>query len=241
MEALLRWRHPQKGNLDPTDFIPLLEETGLIQPVGDWVMHEACTLAGNWRAQGHGPLRLAVNLSTLQLRQDDLVRMVERACAETGFDPCLLELELTESVFLEYSAEVGTRLQRLRDIGASIVIDDFGTGYSSLSYLRRFSVSGVKIDRSFVKDVTTNTDAAAIVRAILALAHGLKITAVAEGVETDAQLGWLREAGCDAVQGYFFSQPLSPEDFEHLLQQDAAKHGASCMQAWRAAKAGPTP
>jgi diguanylate cyclase (GGDEF)-like protein len=241
MEALLRWRHPQKGVMDPTDFVPLLEETGLIQPVGDWVMHEACTRAGNWRTRGHGPLRLAVNLSTLQLRQDDLVKMVERACAETGFDPRLLELELTESVFLEYSAEVGTRLQRLRDIGISIVIDDFGTGYSSLSYLRRFSVSGVKIDRSFVKGITTKADDAAIVRAILALAHGLKITAVAEGVETDEQLSWLREAGCDAVQGYFFSHPLSPEDFEQLLQNGAAKDGVSRLRSGPVVRTGSRP
>jgi EAL domain-containing protein (putative c-di-GMP-specific phosphodiesterase class I) len=227
MEALLRWRHPQKGILNPMDFIPLLEETGLIKPVGNWVMHEACTRAGNWLSQGHGSLRLAVNLSTLQLRQDDLVRMVERACAETGFDPRLLDLELTESVFLEYSTEVGARLQRLREIGASIVIDDFGTGYSSLSYLRRFSVSGVKIDRAFVEGVTTNADDAAIVQAIISLARSFKITVVAEGVETDEQLSWLRETGCDAVQGYFFSQPLSPEDFEHLLQQGAANDGVS--------------
>jgi diguanylate cyclase (GGDEF)-like protein len=238
MEALLRWRHPQKGIMDPTDFIPLLEETGLIVPVGEWVMHAACTQAGSWRARGHGPLRLAVNLSTLQLRQDDLVGMVERACTETGFDPRLLEIELTESVFLEHSDVVGARLQRLRDIGASIVIDDFGTGYSSLSYLRRFSVSGVKIDYSFMKGVTTNADDAAIVRAIIALAHGLKITVVAEGVETDAQLSWLREAGCDTAQGYLFSQPLSPEGFEHLLQKDAAKASRENKQVGHATGTG---
>jgi diguanylate cyclase (GGDEF)-like protein len=230
-EALLRWYHPEKGIVAPAEFVPLLEETGLILPVGEWVIRNACTCSRAWRTEGGDGLRLAVNLSALQFHQQALASIVERVCTETGFDPSRLDIELTESMFLEYSSKVDEQLGRLRDIGANIVIDDFGTGYSSLNYLRRFPVSGVKIDGSFVKGMTLQADDDAIVRAIIALAHSLRIAVVAEGVETAEQLGLLRAADCDAVQGYLFSPPLPPEGFERLLQESAAEENLPLARA----------
>jgi diguanylate cyclase (GGDEF)-like protein len=217
MEALLRWQHPKQGLISPLDFIPLLEETGLIVPVGEWVLRSACAQNRSWQEAGLAPLRVAVNLSARQFKQPGLVEMVGEVLAEVGLDPGLLELELTESILLEHTEESLATLRRFHDMGIHLALDDFGTGYSSLSYLKRFPIDSLKIDRSFIHDVTTNPDDATIARTVIAMAHNLRMTAVAEGVETREQLEFLRSHECDQMQGYYFSRPLAAEAFAQLL------------------------
>lgn len=208
VEALVRWRHPERGLVSPADFIPLAEETGLIVPLGEWVLDQACRQVRAWRAQGLPRLTLAVNVSARQFRKKDLSETVAAVLARTGFDAADLELELTESLLAE--TEILATLNALSAQGIQLSIDDFGTGYSALSYLKRFPIDTLKIDRSFVSDIATDADTAALASAMIAMAHALEIRVIAEGVETEAQLRFLAEHGCDAVQGYYFSAPVPP-------------------------------
>ena len=218
VEALLRWNHPEHGPVSPAEFIPLAEETGLIVPLGEWVLHTACSQNRAWQDSGLLPLRVAVNMSGRQFRQGDLTDVVFAALEASHLDSHYLELELTESVLMQDTRTAGRILNELSAAGVKVAIDDFGTGYSSLSYLKRFPIDMLKIDQSFVRDLIVDPDDAAIVSAIIALSHSLGIKVIAEGVETDAQLGFLCQRGCNAVQGYFLSRPLPPQEFEKFLR-----------------------
>ena len=219
MEALLRWQHPQLGRIAPASFISLAEEMGLIIPIGDWVLRTACAQARAWQLAGHGPLRLAVNLSARQFKQKNLLHAVAQALAETGLAAAQLELELTESMVMHDVEQATAIMRKLKALGVQLSIDDFGTGYSSLAYLRHFPIDVLKIDKTFVSDITHSDDDAAIVRAIISLAHSLRLKVIAEGVETAQQLAFLRQHGCDQMQGYLFSRPLAAPAFEELLLQ----------------------
>ena len=216
-EALVRWQHPQRGMIPPSEFIMAAEETGLIGPLGEWVLREACARGRAWDDAGYPPLQAMVNCSAQQFRRESFVAIVHRALGETGFPAARLELELTESVILERSEEVIACFKALDDMGVGISIDDFGTGYSSLSYLKRLAIHQLKIDQSFVRDISSDPEDAAIVSAIIAIAHSLGLQVVAEGVETAEQLAFLRSLGCDMAQGYLFSKPLPADEFAHLL------------------------
>jgi diguanylate cyclase (GGDEF)-like protein len=218
VEALIRWRHPTLGTVPPARFIGLAEETGLISPIGEWVLRTACAQAVAWHAAGYPQLSMAVNLSARQFRQSDMPQLVRHILIETGLAAEHLELELTESLLMKDSETIVQALRELKSIGVVLSLDDFGTGYSSLSYLKRFPIDIVKIDRAFVRDVTSNADGATLTRTIIAMAQSLKLKTVAEGVETKAQLNFLRRNGCDAIQGYYFSQPLLPDDMAVLLR-----------------------
>lgn len=218
VEALMRWQPPGQPMVFPGDFIPIAEETGLIVPMGEWVLREACRRRKAWDEAGmDGQFKMAVNLSARQFRQRDIVGMVSAVLRETGCRPEWLELEITESVVMENPETAAETLHKLSDMGVHLSIDDFGTGYSSLSYLKRFPIDSLKIDRSFVRDITTDADDAAIAKAVIALAHSLKLTVIAEGVETDAQLDFLRKQRCDQMQGYYLSRPLDVARFETLM------------------------
>jgi diguanylate cyclase (GGDEF)-like protein len=218
MEALLRWRHPEKGLISPATFIPIAEETGLIVPISEWIMYEACRQVQEWRQAGLPAMRVAINVSSAQFRNSGLHLIVANALTGTGIDPGLVELELTESLLME-EGEASIRLmQKLRALGLSLSIDDFGTGYSSLSYLKRFPINALKIDRSFVKESANSHADGAIVAGIIALAHSLGLSVVAEGVESEKQVRLLRELKCDEVQGYYYSAPLPPQEFAIWLQ-----------------------
>ncbi|HIJ82608.1 MAG: diguanylate cyclase/phosphodiesterase with PAS/PAC sensor(s) [Magnetococcales bacterium] len=218
MEALVRWRQPDAGMVSPGEFIPVAEETGLILPLGEWILRTACQQNRIWRDAGFDRLRMAVNLSVRQFRQRDLFDRVRLILQETGLPPPLLELEITESMVMDNVESVIVTLTRLRSLGLFIAVDDFGTGYSSLSYLKRFPIHTLKIDQSFVRDLTLDSDDAAIINAIIAMAKSLKLNVVAEGVETEEQLNFLRLEGCDEMQGYFFGKPMSAEEFTDLLK-----------------------
>jgi diguanylate cyclase (GGDEF)-like protein len=215
-EALVRWQHPELGLLPPSKFIPLAERSGLVIPMGDWVLNEACRQAQIWREKGH-PLVMAVNLSALQFKRGNLLETVSHALKRSGLPAELLELELTESILLQDVDAAIKTLRSLKDMGVKLSIDDFGTGYSSLSYLKRLAVNKLKIDQSFVRDLAEDADSAAIVRAIIQLGHTLQLTVIAEGVETDAQLAFLRNNGCDEAQGYLYSRPIMATEFVKLL------------------------
>jgi len=219
VEALVRWRHPGLGLVPPARFIPLAEETGLIEELDLWVLRDACTRAAGWRARGLDPGRVSVNLSARQFQQAGLAGRVRAALEDSGLDPAALELEITESTVMRDTEEAAEVLRSLKALGVALSIDDFGTGYSSLSYLKRFPIDVLKIDRSFVKDVVEDPNGAAITRAIIALAHGLNLEAVAEGVEKAEQVAFLRENGCDEIQGYYFSPPVWPEQLEALMAE----------------------
>jgi diguanylate cyclase (GGDEF)-like protein len=218
VEALLRWHHPEKGMVMPSEFIPLAEETGLIVPLGRWVLHEACSQNKAWQRQGLRAPRVAVNISGVQFQQKDLVDSIAQALRVSGLDPRCLELEITESVIMHNASEAIVMLEKLGQMGVDISIDDFGTGYSSLSYLKRFSIDKLKIDQAFIRNVSSDQDDAAIVKAIIALAHSLRLRVVAEGVEHAEQLQFLRSLGNDEYQGYFHSRPLPAAELERYLQ-----------------------
>lgn len=219
MEALIRWDHPVHGLIAPARFIGLAEEMGLIIPIGAWVIRTACIQTKAWQQAGLGDLRVAVNLSPRQFTQKALVQSIADVLHATGLEPRLLELELTESMVMSDVDNAIAILRSLKELGVHISIDDFGTGYSSLSYLRRFPIDVLKIDQSFVNDLTVDADDAAIVVSIISLAHSLRLQVIAEGVETAEQLAFLRTHGCDQVQGYYFSRPIGPDAFELMLQE----------------------
>jgi diguanylate cyclase (GGDEF)-like protein/PAS domain S-box-containing protein len=217
VEALLRWNDPARGLVPPMQFIPLAEETGLIMAIGEWVLREACRQAKRWLDAGLGPLTMAVNLSPRQFRQKNLVQMVAAILAETGLPPACLELEITESTMMHRAEEAAAGLRDLHALGVQISLDDFGTGYSSLAYLHRFPVHTLKVDQSFVRDIKSDRDDAAIVSTVISLARQLKLKSLAEGVETKEQLAFLRTRGCDSFQGYLFCHPKPAAEIEALL------------------------
>jgi EAL domain-containing protein (putative c-di-GMP-specific phosphodiesterase class I) len=219
VEALLRWHNPELGEVVPARFIPVAEDCGLIVPIGAWVLEEACRQAQAWHQAGWPELGMSVNLSGLQFRRAGLIETVAGALERSGLPPHLLELELTESILLQDVENTLDTVRQLKALGVRLSIDDFGTGYSSLSYLKRFAVDRLKIDRSFVHDVNTDPDSAAIVRAVIQLARSLRLGIIAEGVETEAQLAFLRDEGCEDVQGYLLSRPLAPTALKAYLHE----------------------
>ncbi|GAB4561993.1 MAG: hypothetical protein Tsb0017_20000 [Geothermobacteraceae bacterium] len=221
MEALCRWQHPYLGLVPPMKFIPVAEQSGLIVEVGTWVLEEACRQAAAWQQLGLPPMRVGINLSGGQFRAPGLVETVAGILERTCIDPGQVELELTESMLMEQEGSVVELLVRLKSLGVHLAIDDFGTGYSSLSYLKHFPINRVKIDRSFVKDLETDADSAAIVAAIIAMAHSLGLEVIAEGVETQPQLDFLRNQGCEQIQGYLFGKPMGTDDFVQAWRRSA--------------------
>jgi len=207
-EALIRWQHPETGMISPGEFIPILEETGLIVPAGEWVMRTACAQNKQWQDAGLPPVVIAVNLSVIQFRQPGLAQTVRNILQETGLAPQYLELEITENIAMHAEEGSIAILEELRDIGIQIAIDDFGTGYSSLSYLKRFPIDKLKIDQSFVRDLQNGPSDIGIVLAIIGMGHSLKLKVIAEGVETQEQSDILKLNGCDEVQGYFYGKPM---------------------------------
>ena len=230
-EALIRWNHPTRGLVPPGQFIPVAEECGLIQPIGAWVLREACRQARAWADAGLPALTMAVNISAMEFREDTFLDGVFATLAETGLDPHLLELELTESVLVKQAESAASILRAVREKGVQVAIDDFGTGYSSLSYLRKFPVDALKIDQSFVRQISSGGDDTIIVTAIIALARSLKLRVVAEGVETAEELAFLGERQCDEVQGYYFSRPLPPDQFAMLLKTGIAERAGRVQQS----------
>ncbi len=221
-EALIRWRHPTLGLIVPDDFIPLAEESGLIAGIGEWVVREACRQCKAWQRDGLPPIRIAVNVAASQFRHGNLLGIIRSALDDAGLEPHYLELELTESAVMTNPEDSIGILEELSRMGVLVSVDDFGTGYSSMSYLRRFPIDKLKIDRGFIRDVMSRPDDASIVKAIISLAHSLRLKVVAEGVETPEQLGFLKSMGCDQYQGYHFSPPIVATAFADLLRAHAA-------------------
>lgn len=230
MEALVRWRHPSLGLLYPNDFVPLAEDSGLIMALGDWVMREACLQNKAWQDKGLAPMRLSVNFSARQFQQSAFIATVAEILKETNLDPRWLELELTESSIMKEPEQAIEKLHELKLMGIKVAIDDFGTGYSSLNYLKRFPIDTLKIDKTFVADVCKDPHDTAIVRAIITLGHALDLMVIAEGVETQEQLEYLRSLGCDVVQGFLFSKSLPAPAFEELLVEQKRAAALSTSQ-----------
>ncbi|MGA7935394.1 MAG: EAL domain-containing protein [Kovacikia sp.] len=230
MEALIRWQHAELGLISPRTFISLAEENGLIVPIGEWVLRMACAQNKAWQVAGLPPLRIAVNLSARQFQQPCLVETVSKILAETGLDPCYLELEITETTAMRNATFTTAMLKDFQTMGVHISLDDFGTGYSSLGYLKKFPLNTIKIDRSFIQELTTDANDAAIVTAVIALGRGLNLSVVAEGVETREQLELLRSLGCQEMQGYLFSKPLPAEDATQFLQNHCLKTLMAILQ-----------
>jgi EAL domain-containing protein (putative c-di-GMP-specific phosphodiesterase class I) len=218
VEALLRWQHPGLGLVPPDRFIPIAEETGLIIPIGEWVLREACLQGRAWHDAGVAGVRIAVNLSARQFLQPELDEVIARVLSETHFTPGQLELEITETTAMDDVVLTSQILHSLREIGVLIAIDDFGTGHSSLSYLKNFPIHTLKIDRSFVKDITSDANDAAIATAAVAMAHSLGLQVIAEGVETSAQLAFLRDRSCDEYQGFLLGRPVLPDELNSVLK-----------------------
>jgi diguanylate cyclase (GGDEF)-like protein/PAS domain S-box-containing protein len=219
LEALLRWQHPERGRINPADFIPMLEENGLIVPVGTWVLRTACAQAMAWQSMGIKPCSVAVNLSSVQFHRQDLSKVVQQVLKETGLEAKYLELEITESIIMKDVDRAVETLRALKALGVKLSVDDFGTGHSSLNYLKRFAVDALKIDQSFITDLATDADDALITRTIIDLAHNLRMQVIAEGVESAAQLSFLLHNNCDEMQGYFYSKPLPIEACTALLKE----------------------
>ena len=219
MEALLRWQHPELGICSPAKFVPVAEEMGLIVPIGEWVLRTACQQNQTWQQLGFPPVRVSVNVSSRQFFRDNLLQIIKEALADSNLNPIYLELELTESVLMAEESGIFELLTEVQNMGVHIAIDDFGTGYSSLSYLKRFPLDVLKIDRSFVKDICSDGNDAAITTAIIAMAHSLGLSVVAEGVETQGQLTFLQQQHCDVIQGYYFSRPICSEKMTQTLQR----------------------
>jgi diguanylate cyclase (GGDEF)-like protein len=222
VEALVRWQHPTLGLISPSEFIPLAEDTGLIVPIGEWVLRTACLQGRRWRDQGFAPVPIAVNISARQFHDQDLAQTVIGIVEETGLSPRYLELELTESSIMQDAEFAARMLSRLKHMGISISIDDFGTGFSSLASLKRLPIDALKIDQSFVREAPSDPDDTALVMAIITLGHNLRLKVIAEGVETEEQLKFLQLLRCDEIQGNFFSKPLSAEKFMALFDPRAA-------------------
>ena len=222
-EALIRWRHPQRGLVSPKDFIPVAEECGLLDAIGEWVLFEACRQGKAWQQEGLRPMRVAVNLAPSQFRLANLVEQIRRALEAAQLDPQYLEVELTESAVMSDAQESIVILESISRMGVLVSVDDFGTGYSSMSYLRRFPIDKLKIDRCFVTEMTRRPEDASIVRAIISLAHSLHLKVVAEGVETPEQLALLTELGCDQYQGFYFSPALLPAQFADLVKKSGVQ------------------
>jgi EAL domain-containing protein (putative c-di-GMP-specific phosphodiesterase class I) len=237
VEALVRWQHPELGLIPPKQFISLAEETGLIVPLGAWVLRTACSQVKAWQEQGLPPLRITVNLSARQFQQPDLVETITREVDQAGLDPRLIELEITESVAMQDMEDTIAKLKRLSALGITLSIDDFGTGYSSLNYLKKLPIQTLKIDRSFLHEVTTNHDDAMIVSAVIVLAHSLKMKVIAEGVENREQLEFLKARQCTEMQGYLFSVPLPADSFVRRF----AAHPALAAPPVVASLIGPAP
>ena len=225
VEALLRWQSPQLGAVPPDQFVPLAEQSGLIAPIGDWVIREACAQAQRWRAAGLPAIRMSVNISPVQFQLGDVAQTIVQALADSGLPPSQFGIEVTESALQHDHAHVAATLHSLRALGIEIALDDFGTGYSSLSRLRELPINLLKVDRSFVSDVTAAPQSASMTRSIITLAHGLQMPVLAEGVETEGQLAMLVANGCDSIQGYLFSRPLAPEALAELLRSGRGLDG----------------
>jgi EAL domain-containing protein (putative c-di-GMP-specific phosphodiesterase class I) len=225
-EALIRWNDPEHGMVPPMEFIPVAEDLGLIEEIGAWVLHEACRQNHAWQATGKILIPIAVNLSAEQFRTGAIVDIVAAALAQAQLDPSWLHLEITESLLMEHTDQTIRLLSELNGMGVHLSIDDFGTGYSSLSYLTRFPIQKLKIDKSFVRDLRLDRSNAAVTSGVIALGHSLQLTVLAEGVETAEQLEFLRSKGCDELQGYYFSKPVSAADFERLVAQGTPRIGA---------------
>jgi predicted signal transduction protein with EAL and GGDEF domain len=217
VEALIRWRHPQTGLMPPAQFIPVAEESGLIVPIGRWVLREACRQARAWQDAGIAPLTVAVNISSVELRAKGFIAGLRASLTETGLDPDRLELELTETFLMQDSLATAAVLEAIRNLGVRLALDDFGTGFSCLSYLKRFPIDTLKIDRSFVRDLATDADNAGIVKAVINMGKSLHMRVVAEGVETREQLLFLQEHSCSDGQGYYFAHPMPPGELTQLM------------------------
>jgi diguanylate cyclase (GGDEF)-like protein len=226
-EALLRWQHPERGLVSPVDFIPVAEDTGMIVPIGEWVLRQACAQIAEWQAAGLPVVSVSVNLSARQFKHADLAGVVRRALADADVAPALLELEVTETLLMEDTGRTVCTLQALRDHGVAISLDDFGTGYSSLGYLTRFPIDCIKLDKSFVRDAVTDRQSGAITSAIIDLGHSLGLCVVAEGVETREQLDFLAERSCDVVQGFYFGRPMPAAQVPPLLRESGALQPAA--------------
>jgi diguanylate cyclase len=218
VEALLRWRHPSRGLVGPLDFIPIAEESGLMPAISEWVLNEACRQAREWQIAGLPFVRIAVNISPIEFRQPRFLEIVRTALYEHHLEPRFLEIELTEPAIMDQAKNAVTILEELSRMGVVVSIDDFGTGYSTMSYLRRFPIDKLKIDQSFIKELTTDSSATSIVTAIISLAHSLRLKVVAEGVETKEQLEALRALGCDQYQGFYRSAAVPAAEIEKFLR-----------------------
>jgi len=218
LEALVRWQHPELGQLLPAKFITLAEDTGLILPLGEWVLRTVCRQMASWYRDGFHPGRVAVNLTANQLNSDGFLQTIEQTLGESGCQPEWLEFEITEEVIMRQHERSFRVLQQLKGLGIKLVIDDFGTGYSSLAYLKRLQVSQLKIDRSFVRSIPEDDSDSAIARAVITMGHSLGLRVIAEGVENSGQMAFLREAGCDAAQGYLYCRPLPADQITARLR-----------------------
>jgi diguanylate cyclase (GGDEF)-like protein len=229
-EALIRWTHPTRGPISPAQFIPVAEDCGLILPIGNWVLREACKQARGWVSAGLRNASVAVNISAMEFRDESFLEGIFAILEETGLDPKCLELELTESVLMKHAESSASILRTLRARGVQLALDDFGTGYSSLSYLRKFPMDALKIDQSFVRQITTAPDETTIVTAIISMGRSLKLRVIAEGVETQEDLEFLQIHECDEAQGYYFSRPVLPEQFAKLLKTGVPRGAVSVQQ-----------
>ncbi|NJN76884.1 MAG: EAL domain-containing protein [Synechococcaceae cyanobacterium RL_1_2] len=219
-EALIRWHHPHRGDIPPGKFIPIAEETGLIEPIGNWILEQACLQLKKWHSKGWHKLKLSINLSARQFNQRDICNKLVSIFKNAAVKTDCIELEITESTLVQHPAFAVRKLRQLAEMGIKVAIDDFGTGYSSLAYLQQFPFHILKIDRSFIHQIDRNDRNEAITKAIIELAHNLNLTVVGEGVETEQELKILKRFDCDVIQGYLFSPPLKARSFEHLLESD---------------------